>query len=207
MSRGAYFVLEGGDGCGKSSQARALCDWLEGEGRAPLHVREPGSTPVGEALRQLLLSPETGALRPVSEALLFFAARAELVSEVIGPAVDAGRVVVAERSYLSTVVYQGYAGDGSVAVDWLFELAERVHGDYLPDRIFVLDVPAAVGDRRRSSRTADRIETRGADYHERVREGFRVAATRDARVELVDATASFEEVRGALQARLLEVLA
>lgn len=197
-------MLEGADGCGKSSQARALCSWLDERGRAPLHVREPGSTPVGEALRRLLLAPETGDLEPISEALLFFAARAELVRNVIAPAVTAGRVVIAERSYLSTVVYQGFAGDGSVGADWLFDLARQVHGDFLPDRIFVLDVDAEVGANRRSRRVADRIETRGDEFQKRVRDGFRAAAQQDPRVELIDANGSLEEVRATLFAQVQE---
>ena len=92
-----YVALDGPDGCGKTAQARALVQWLTAEGRPVLHVREPGSTPVGEALRQLLLSPATGELQPVSEALLFAAARAELVAGKVAPALRAGSVVVSER--------------------------------------------------------------------------------------------------------------
>jgi len=104
-----YVALDGPDGCGKSSQARALVAWLQQRGQVVQHVREPGSTPVGEALRQLLLSPATGELRPVTEALLFSAARAELVRNVISPALQRGEVVIGERCYLSTVVYQALA--------------------------------------------------------------------------------------------------
>lgn len=104
-----YVALDGPDGCGKSSQARALVAWLQQRGHVVQHVREPGSTPVGEALRQLLLSPATGELRPVTEALLFSAARAELVRNVISPALQRGEVVIGERCYLSTVVYQALA--------------------------------------------------------------------------------------------------
>lgn len=201
-----YLVLEGADGCGKSTQAAALRDWLESEGCSTLHVREPGSTPVGEALRQILLSPSTGSMRAISEALLFFAARAELVADVIVPGLADDRVVVAERCYLSTVVYQGYAGDGSVDVDWLFDLAARVHGPHLPDRIFVLDVDAEVASRRRSARTADRFETRDRDYHERVRSGFRAASERDERIRLVDAAGPFHAVQDELRRLAVEAL-
>jgi len=202
-----YLVLEGGDGCGKSSQARALCEWLEGQGRDVLHVREPGSTPVGEALRQLLLAPDTGELRPVTEALLFSAARAELVARVIAPALTAGSVVVAERCYLSTVVYQGHAGDGTLDPAWLQEVTARVHGEHLPDRIFVLDLPLDAASRRRSKRVADRFEERGADYLDRVRRGFLAASEDDPRVSVVDASRSFGAVQDELRRLAAEVMA
>lgn len=205
MSR--YFVLDGPDGCGKSSQARALCEWLREQGRTVLHVREPGSTPVGEALRQLLLSPNTGELQTVTEALLFSAARAELVAKVIAPAIAAGQVVVAERCYLSTVVYQGLAsnhGEVGKALDpeWLLDLTRRVHGAMLPCAIFVLDVPAAVARARRTARTEDRIEARGAEYHERVRRGFLTASAREVRAVVVDAAWPFSSVQASLRAHV-----
>jgi len=201
-----YFVLDGPDGCGKSSQARGLCEWLREQGRAVLHVREPGSTPVGEALRRLLLSPSTGHLQPVSEALLFSAARAELVANVIAPAVQNGTVVVAERCYLSTIVYQGLALSRSPGTaldsDWLLDLTRRVHGALLPDTVFVLDVPAIVAKARRRSRTEDRIEARGADYHERVRQGFLQAAAAEVRCRVIDAAWPFASVQASLRAHL-----
>lgn len=213
-----YVVLDGPDGCGKSTQARALCDWLRSGGRDVLHVREPGSTPVGEALRQLLLSPATGELRPVTEALLFSAARAELVAQVVAPALAAGRVVVAERCFLSTLVYQGLASRGvatggtggpqytSLDDPWLLDLTRRVHGACLPDAILVLDVPGCVATARRTARTDDRIEARGADYHERVRRGFLAAAAREVRAHVVDAAWPFECVQASLRAHLARVL-
>ena len=206
MSR--YFVLDGPDGCGKSSQARALCDWLREQGRAALHVREPGSTPVGEALRQLLLSPTTGELQAISEVLLFSAARAELVAKVIAPALAAGQVVVAERCYLSTVVYQvlahavGGLAQASLEPEWLLDLTRRVHGAVLPDTIFVLDVPPIVAMARRTARTDDRIEARGVDYHERVRRGFLEASAAEVRAVVVDAAWPFASVQAQLRAHV-----
>ena len=203
-----YVALDGPDGCGKSSQAAALVAWLGERGRRALHVREPGSTPVGEALRALLLSPATGELQPISEALLFSAARAELMANVVAPALARGDVVVAERCYLSTVVYQGLAtaaGNG-MSVDWLFDLTRRVHGACLPDAVFVLDVPVAVSLARRSSRTADRFEARGDDYHERVRQGYLRACQLDGRARLLDAARGFDVVQHDLRASLTELL-
>jgi dTMP kinase len=199
-----YFVLDGPDGCGKSTQARSLCEWLQAKGHPVLHVREPGSTPVGEALRQLLLSPKTGELQTVTEALLFSAARAELVANVIAPALRQGTVVVAERCYLSTVVYQGLASHHAdvgraLDVDWLLDLTRRVHGPTLPDAVFVLDVPSPVARARRHARAEDRIEARGSDYHERVRRGFLRAAAAEVRAVVVDAAWPFDSVQASLR--------
>lgn len=201
----SWFVLEGPDGCGKSTQAALLCAFLQRSGRTALHLREPGSTPVGEALRALLLDRGTGELRPETEALLFSAARAELVPGVIAPALARGEVVVAERCWVSTVVYQGLVG--GVDLDWIDGLTAAAHGDRWPTRVFVLDVPPAIGTRRRGGRTADRFEARGGDWPQRVRDGFLAAARRDPRLEVFDASGGIESVHQQLCTRVRELLA
>lgn len=201
-----YVQLDGPDGCGKSSQAQALAAFLQTQGRAVRHVREPGSTPVGEALRQLLLAPTTGELQPVSEALLFSAARAELVAQHIAPALARGEIVVAERGFLSTLVYQALATQPGLPVDWVLDLTRRVHGAWLPHVVFVLDVSPATSRLRRRSRTDDRIEARSADYHERVRTGFQRAVAIEPRARLVDAERPFEVVQQELRTGVAELL-
>ncbi len=201
-----YVVLEGPDGCGKSSQAVALTAWLRDQKHGVVHVREPGSTPVGEALRQLLLARTTGELQPVTEALLFSAARAELVANVIAPAVRRGDVVVAERSYLSTVVYQSLAMAPGLDLDWVLDLTRRVHGSHLPDAIYVLDVPAEVGWSRRQARADDRIEARGPAYHQQVRAGFLRACELEVRARRIDAERPFDDVQTELRACLARLL-
>jgi len=200
-----WIALEGGDGCGKSSQAVALVAWLRERNRAVVHVREPGSTPVGEALRTLLLSPATGDLRTITEALLFSAARAEMVEKVVAPALQRGEIVVAERCYLATVVYQALAGTPPLEPEWVFDLTRRVHGSHLPDRIFVLDVPPQVALQRRRRRAHDRIEARSADYHDRVRSGFVRACELEPRARLIDASRSFDVVQADLRAGVVEL--
>lgn len=203
-SLGTYVALDGPDGCGKSSQANTLVAWLQSEGADVVHVREPGSTPVGEALRKLLLSTETGDLQPITEVLLFSAARAELMQRVIEPARASGKVVVAERCYLSTAVYQILAplSEASSQMDarWFEDLTRRVHGACLPDAIFVLDVPAEVSLRRRGNRVEDRIEARGESYHRRVRDSYLQAAEREPRAQVFDANRSFDLVQEDLRA-------
>ena len=206
-----YVALDGPDGCGKSTQAAALVAWLQGKGADVLHVREPGSTPVGEALRSLLLSTETGDLQPITEGLLFSAARAELVHRVVAPALAAGKVVVAERCFLSTVVYQLLAGERAAGdafdLRWFEDLTRRVHGACLPDEVFVLDVPDDVSAQRRGSRRdpADRIEGRDDAFHRRVRDGYIRAADREPRAVVFDASCSFDHLQEQLRARVLSL--
>ena len=195
-----YLALDGPDGGGKSTQASRLVDWLRQRGHQVLHLREPGSTPLGEALRALLLDPATGELGPCAEALLFSAARAELIRQVIRPALAAGTVVVCERCYLSTWVYQGVANRGdAVSVTVLREVTSEALGGTWPDRIFVLDLPYEDSRQRMAGTAADRIEARGRDYHERVRSGFQQLAADDPRCVLVDASQSVEQVQDALR--------
>jgi dTMP kinase len=207
---GPYVTLDGPDGCGKSSQASALAAWLSDEGQDVVHVREPGSTPVGEALRDLLLSNETGDLQPITEVLLFSAARAELMQRVIAPARARGAVVVSERCYLSTAVYQILATEnpqpGVLDAQWFEDLTRRVHGACLPDAIFVLDVSAEVSVQRRDSRVDDRIEARGKAYHRRVRDGYLLAAKREPRAQVFDSAQSFEIVQEQLRAAVRGLL-
>lgn len=208
-----YVALDGPDGCGKSAQTAHLVGWLRELGHDAVHVREPGSTPVGEALRTLLLARSTGDLAAITEVLLFSAARAELVRSVIAPALAAGRIVVAERCYLSTLVYQLLApellvpgllapADASRRADvaWFFDLVRRVHGATLPAAIFLLDVPPVVGRARRAARTDDRIEARGDAFAAAVRDGFRCAAALDGRVVPIDAAWPLASVQASLRA-------
>jgi dTMP kinase len=202
-----YLVLEGPDGSGKSTQARRLSEFLRQRGRTVQHLREPGSTPVGEALRALLLAPSTGELLPLSEALLFSAARAELVARSIAPALQRGEDVVAERCWVSTLVYQCLApgavvGVGAVDFDWAIDVTRRAHGAWLPDAVFVLDVDGRTAAARRSKRDRDRFEARDDAFHARVRAAYRDVAAHDPAVRIVDAGRDADAVQQDLQ-RLL----
>jgi dTMP kinase len=188
--RGLFVVLDGVDGCGKSTQAKRLVDALTARGRVVLHVREPGSTALGEALRALLLQGRE-EFDATTEVLLFAAARRHLLVQVIEPALQAGNDVVCERFHASTFAYQGAAGGfGDVrALGFLREFADV----NAPDLEVVLDVdPARAAARRGGDR--DRIERRGAAYQTRVAAAYRdyVLHVRNAR--LVDANASADDV-------------
>ncbi len=195
-----YLVLEGADGAGKSVQAVQLCQWLREHGKEPLHLREPGSTPVGEALRKVLLDPSTGRLSPLTEALMFSAARFQLLQDQIAPALSAGRTVVVERCFLSSLVYQGMAPAKSerVPMELLRELTAHLHRDLWPDAIFLLDLEpdesaARLGDRE------DRMEGQSAAYRKRVREGFLKLSEGNPRMHVVDSSQPLEDVQRALR--------
>jgi dTMP kinase len=180
------------DGSGKSTQAAMLADALEARGLDVLRTREPGGTPVGERVREILLSGAPGELELSAEALLFAAARAELVRRVIGPALDAGRWVVSDRFLDSSLAYQGAAR--GLGIDAVLEVNRLAVGDRTPDLAVVIDVPVALATSRRRA-TPDRIEAEGDGFLERVADGYRELAARFAgRVRLVDGTGSPDEV-------------
>lgn len=197
MSR--YLCLEGPDGCGKSAQARRLVQWLQQEGKAVVHVREPGSTHFGEELRRTLLSPRTGSLRPLTEALLFTAARAEMARQEIEPALARGAVVVAERCYLSTYVYQSMAIDDGVDMELLQKITRAALGKTMPELTLLLDVEPEVSAERRSRRHKDRFEARGDGFQERVRQAFLKLAVKEPNITVVDARRPIDEVAADLQ--------
>lgn len=181
---GRFVVFEGGDGSGKSTQLQRLAARLHGLGHAPVTVREPGGTPFGEALRAALLGG--GPTSPRAELLAFNAARAELVTSVIRPALEAGRTVLADRFTGSTVAYQGY-GRG-LDLPTVRAVNEVATGGLEPDLVLLLDLsPEAARDRLEAA--PDRIEGEHTDFHARVREGYlALAHTEPERWRVLDAT-------------------
>jgi dTMP kinase len=204
-ARGARFVtLEGPDGAGKSSQARGLADWLRSQGLTVTLTREPGGTPLGEGIRELLLHG-AAARGPRSDALLFAAARAEHVTRVIAPALERGEIVVCDRYGDSTLAYQGYGGGEDPTA--LRSLVAYATGGLGPSLTLLLDVPVEVGLGRRSGGPAagqtrfedDALHDRA--FHERVRAGFlALAAAEPERWRIVDAARSPAEVAAAVEA-------
>ena len=184
-----FLVLDGIDGCGKSTQAAALCERLRANGQRVLHVREPGTTLAGERIRALLLDPEPH-LAPATQALLFAAARRQLLEECIAPALAAGTSVVCERFHPSTVAYQGAAlGLGEERV---LALLEAWAGTPAPDLMLILDLPQEVARERRG--TNDRFEGLEPLFHERVAHSYRRYASGRAGVAGIDASGSVEDV-------------
>jgi dTMP kinase len=168
---GRFLTIEGPDGSGKTSHARHLADALRDRGFDVVLTREPGGTPLGERLRDILNSPSGPPIEPLAEALLFSSARAEHVAEVIRPALEAGRIVVCARYADSTLAYQGYGSGQPVHV--LRQIQEVTIGGLWPDRTILLDLPADVGLGRKGPDEHTRFEVGfDLDYHRRVRAGF-----------------------------------
>jgi dTMP kinase len=201
--RGRFITIEGPEGAGKTSQAERLVDRLAASGVDVRLVREPGSTPLGEAVRALLLhrGDGLGDRHPRVDALLFNAARAQLVADVIRPALDAGTWVVCTRFADSTVAYQGFGG--GLPVDELREIERFATGGLRPDLTILLDVPVEVGLRRKTDDERTRFEDLDLDFHRRVRDGFRsLAEAEPERWAVVDATAEPGTVADAVVAAI-----
>jgi dTMP kinase len=199
-----FFSIDGGDGCGKSTQIDLLCDWLRQRGCEVAACRDPGSTPLGEAVRELLLHRHDLAIDRTSEMLLYMAARAQLVAEFVRPASEAGKIVVCDRYLLANVVYQGHAG--GLDVDTLWQVGRVATGGLMPDLTVVLDLPSHEAEARLGSRR-DRMEQQGDAFHRRVREGFLAeAARRPHEIVVVDASRPIDEVHKAVREAIAPLL-
>lgn len=187
---GIFITFEGSEGCGKSTQVRRLADQLELLGREVVQLREPGGTPIGESIRHLLKHDEKAvAMTPEAELLLFAASRAQLVREIIRPALERGAVVLCDRFLDSTTVYQGVAR--ALDAVQVAEINSFAVGGILPDLTLVLDLDAAEGRRRAAGRNEadDRMEQEGAEFYEAVQQGYlNLAESYPARIVVVDAS-------------------
>lgn len=187
--RGIFISFEGGEASGKSVQAQRLAAALRERGMDAVVVREPGGTPAGERIREILLHARDIALSAEVQALLFTAARAQLVRDVIRPALARGACVVADRYFDSTLAYQGSAGGADL--DGLRAITRFAVGETIPGRTFLLDVPVEVitlrSTARQPDRPWDRFEAQERAYHERLREGYlRLAAAEPRRFVVVN---------------------
>jgi len=201
-SRGLFITVEGIDGCGKSTQARLIAAALEAAGHDVLRLREPGGVKISEQIRAILLDPANAEMGDVCELLLYEAARAQLVHQVIRPALAAGKTVVCDRFYDSTTAYQAFA-DG-LDRNMVSQANELAVDGCRPDLTLVFDLPVEDALRRRSGREAeDRLELKGLEFQERVAAGFRaVAVDEPDRVKLIDAGESIAEVFSGVAAEL-----
>jgi len=193
---GKFIVLDGPDGCGKSTQARLLADWLSAQGVSVVSFRDPGTTVIGEKIREILLSPAHEAMTTSTEVLLYMAARAQLWAEAIAPALQQGRCVLLDRWLSSTCAYQGCAG--RFGMEKVVAIAADSLERAWPDLTIVLDVDLKTAASR-LNRELDRMELKGDRYHARVREGFLAFARgRGDDVAVIDATAPPESVHQAV---------
>lgn len=203
--RGLFITLEGADGCGKSTQAAILADRIAATGREVVRLREPGGTAVSEKIRALVLDPENSEMAPECELLLFEASRAQLVRQVIEPALARGAVVVCDRFYDSTFAYQ--AAGRSLAEPTIRAANALGSCGVAPDRTLVLDMDTDDALSRATRDGADRMEAEGVAFQRRVREGYlRLVAEEPRRVRRVDAAGTVEEVAGRLADALVDLL-
>jgi dTMP kinase len=201
---GVFITFEGTEGCGKSTQIRLLADHLGKSGRTVRLLREPGGTPIGEEIRHLLKHSDANhGMTAEAELLLMNASRAQLVREVIRPALQAGEIVLCDRFYDSTTAYQGYGRQLDLKL-----VAGIIHcavGDTRPDLTLLLDIPPGLSETRRTTRAGraapvrDRFEEADRRFFERVHHGYeQIAAAEPQRVRVVDATGAIETVRAAI---------
>jgi dTMP kinase len=200
-----FISLDGADGVGKSTQLELLRAWFEGRGHSVLTCRDPGATALGEKIRHLLLHTEDVNIARTSELLLYMAARAQMVAEVIRPALEAGKTVLSDRYLLASVVYQGHAG--GLDTDSIWSVGRVATDGVLPDLTIVLDAPRSATEPR-MQRERDRMERQGDAFLSRLRDGYLAEAAKyPESIVVVDATRSIEEVQSDIQQAVERALA
>lgn len=183
--RGIFITIEGPEGSGKSTHSRLLCDFLRRHGYRVLHTREPGGTRISEAVRKILLHRNNKGMSDVCELFLFLAARAQIVEEIIKPALKKGYVVICDRFHDATVAYQGYGA--GLDLKLIEETGKLVTKGIKPDLTILLDVETRKGLRRAG--TKDRIEIKSLEFHKRVRGGYLALAEREPeRIKVISTT-------------------
>lgn len=204
--KGLFVTFEGIDGSGKSTQIEMLSSDLEKAGIPYVLIREPGGTDIGEKIRTILLDKANSKMNARTELLLYEAARAQIVEEKIKPALEAGNVVICDRFFDSTVAYQGYArGLGLEAVDFLNKWSTS---GLAPDITFLFDLSEEVAYRRRHGRGGeeDRLEAEGLNFMKKVREGYLAQSREEARIRVIDAQETPENIYEKIKLAVWEVL-
>ena len=206
MSQGIFITMEGPDGSGKSTQIALLKEYLEKEGYDVLITREPGGTAISEAIREVILNKDFREMSPVTEMLLYASARAQLIHEVVGPALEKGQAVISDRFVDSSLVYQGIAR--GLGVEKVYEVNLNAIGKYMPDVTFLLDLPAEVGiARKKGQKDLDRMELESLEFHKSVAQGYRDMAKRfPERIKSVDATRPVEEISDLIIREVSDIL-
>jgi dTMP kinase len=207
-ARGKFITLEGGEGAGKSTQARLLAEWLQQKGISVTLTREPGGTPGAEDIRNLLVTGAVGRWDSLTETLLHYAARREHMARLILPALDAGQWIICDRFIDSTTAYQGY-GQG-IDLGVIARLRETVLGAFAPDLTLILDVAPETRRARTAARPGneDRYERMNEAFHDRVRAGFHaIAAAEPNRCVVIAADREIGAVSAALKEAIAEKLA
>jgi dTMP kinase len=193
--KGKFYTFEGIDGCGKSTQLVRVAERLKADGTHCLVTREPGGTVISEKIRELLMSPDNKAMCPETELLLYLAARAQHVREIIKPAIDKGEIVLCDRFEQATFAYQG--GGRGLDVGAIRGINSFATGGIAPDMTFIIDIPVEVSQERlnKIGKGKDRMESAGKQFFERVRAGYINAASADPqKIKLLDGTKGLDEL-------------
>jgi dTMP kinase len=205
MHSGLFVTIEGCEGAGKSTQCALLASALERHGRPALLTREPGGTEVSEKIRDILLDPGNSKITPRVELLLYLASRSQLVSQVIEPSLDGGKVVISDRFHDSTLAYQG--GARGLGIEEVGRVNAFATDGLLPDVTFLLDLPEEEGFRRKRGGEMDRMEGAGLEFHRRVRQAFLELARRDTRrIVVLDALQPPDKIAAEIENRVLALL-
>ncbi|HIZ39408.1 MAG TPA: dTMP kinase [Candidatus Anaerobutyricum stercoris] len=199
--KGIFIVMEGPDGSGKSTQIALLKQYLDEVGCECLITREPGGTAIGEAVRNIILNPDHEEMSDVTEMLLYAASRAQLMSEVIIPALEAGKIVISDRFVDSSIVYQGIAR--GLGTDTVAAVNRPGIGQYEPDCIFFIDISEEEGIRRKKlQKKLDRMEQESIDFHSMVSRGYREVLSGREEVIHIDGSASVEHIQNQIREEL-----
>ena len=203
--KGLFIVMEGPDGSGKTTQINLLEQYLKEAGYECLITREPGGTVIGEEVRELILNPEYKEMSPVTEMLLYAASRAQLVHEVIGPASEAGKIVISDRFVDSSIVYQGIARN--LGISTVAAVNAPGIGIYRPDGIFFIDLSEAEGIRRKKNqKKLDRMEQESIDFHHLVSEGYRKVLAERPEVIKIDGGKDIDVIQKKIRNHVDELL-
>lgn len=203
--KGLFIVMEGPDGSGKTTQINLLEQYLKEAGYECLITREPGGTVIGEEVRELILNLEYKEMSPVTEMLLYAASRAQLVHEVIGPALEAGRIVISDRFVDSSIVYQGIARN--LGISTVAAVNAPGIGIYRPDGIFFIDLSEAEGIRRKKNqKKLDRMEQESIDFHHLVSEGYRKVLAERPEVIKIDGGKDIDVIQKKIRNHVDELL-
>ena len=204
MREGYFISFEGGDGSGKSTQIQILREFLEERGYDVILTREPGGTPISEKIRSIILDKANSEMDDMTEALLYAAARAQLVSQIIRPALEEGKVVICDRFVDSSMAYQAYARGLGDSVKTINAFAG---GDCMPDLTILLKVNPQVGSSRIGNRERDRIELASIDFHKKVYEGYlQLEKLYPERIVGIDAADTIENISGIISERIAGLL-
>ena len=192
MNRGFFITFEGGDGSGKSTQIQKLKEYLQGKGMDVILTREPGGTAISEKIREIILDPDNAEMSDQTEMMLYAAARAHLVNEVIDPVLNSGKSVICDRFVDSSMAYQAY---GRGLGDMVWEVNQKAIGNCMPDLTILLKLDPDQGKNRISNRQQDRIEQASSDFHRKVYEGYLALEQRfPQRIKGIDASRDIEDI-------------